>query len=95
MNDKSRIDHTNPIYDIQISSTYDTVWIYFYDGSTIGRFSKRFGIDIHTTVKEQIKTGKECIYCTHKPCDQADWEQFCLMIKEIYNIDIPNNIMIW
>lgn len=40
-----------PLLDaqVQVSACGTTVWVHGLDGSTVGRFSKRFGMDVHTT----------------------------------------------
>lgn len=54
-------------YCIDVSSEGSTVWINSADGSCIGRFSKRFGLDVHRTLTEQMAGGSQCLHCTHEP----------------------------
>ncbi len=42
------------LYSIDVSALGDTVWVTGDDGSCVGRFSMRFGIDVHRTVTEQM-----------------------------------------
>ena len=46
-------------YGIQASLLRDAVWVHASDGSTVGRFG-RMGIDIHTSVTEQMNGAGHC-----------------------------------
>ena len=50
---------------VQVSQDGQTVWVHSADGSTVGRFSKRFGLDVHRTVTEQLQGASQCLHCTH------------------------------
>ncbi|WP_158361681.1 hypothetical protein [Burkholderia pyrrocinia] len=43
------------LYSIDVSAGGDTVWVTGHEGSGVGRFGKRFGIDVHQTVTEQLR----------------------------------------
>jgi hypothetical protein len=73
------------VHDIR--SDGRTVWINDESG-LIGRFGPR-GIDIHQTVTNQLASGKECLFCTHEPTNEKDWDTFVLKMKELYSIDVP------
>lgn len=77
--------------DIQVSALGDTVWITSDDGSCVGRFSKRFGIDVHRTVTEQLAGADQCLHCTHEAAGPAEWQVFCEAIKKHHGIEVPVN----
>lgn len=80
--------------EVEVSPRGDTVWVNSGDdGSCIGRFSKRFGIDVHRTGTEQMAGKGECIHCTHAPAGQADWEVFCDMMLRHHATFIPRNLI--
>jgi len=62
---------------IQVSADGKTVWLHAMDGSTVGRFSKTFGMDIHTTITQQLAGAGQCLHCTHAPPGKEEWLQFC------------------
>lgn len=35
------------MFEIQLSANGETVWVHASDGSTVGRYSTRFGMDVH------------------------------------------------
>lgn len=70
----------------------DTVWINGNwhnqatgedDAGAIARFSKR-GIDIHG--------NNVCLDCKHKFTTPEDWDYFLTQMKEIYGIDVSENL---
>jgi len=73
---------------VQVSADRRTVWVHADDGSTVGRFSKVFGMDVHTTVTEQLAGAGQCLRCTHKPPVQADWEEFCDLMQSRYGVTV-------
>jgi hypothetical protein len=77
-------------HELVICPTGRTVWVNSStDGSCIGRFSKRFGMDIHKTGTQQMNGEGECIHCTHSPGSKEDWELFVKLMKQHYDIEIP------
>lgn len=78
-------------YQIQVSPCGRTVWVHAVDGSTVGRFSKVFGMDVHTTISDQLKGADQCLRCTHTQPDVNDWYKFCELMKEHYSIDVPRD----
>lgn len=42
-----------------------TVWVNNSSGDCIARFGS-LGIDIHTSVEEQLKGASQCLFCTHE-----------------------------
>ena len=62
---------------VQVSQDRGTLWVHAPDGSTVGRFSKRFGIDVHKTFAEQLDDGaKPCLHCTHAAAGPDEWLAF-------------------
>ena len=79
---------------IQVSSDGKTVWIHSpNDGSTVGRFSKIFGMDVHTTVSEQLQGAGQCLCCTHEPPTKYEWEHFVRLMHEHHGIIVPTDLI--
>ncbi len=74
---------------VQVSSCWATVWVFGEDVSTVGRFSKRFGMDVHTTFVEQLEGKPECLHCTHAAAGLDDWLMFCDLIAKHYGVAVP------
>ena len=72
-----------------------TVWVNGPDGSCIGRFSKRFGIDVHRTATAQLAGKGECIVCTHSPADHAAWLLFVRAMQEHHGVAVPGDLLTW
>lgn len=81
---------------VEVSSCGSTVWVHSgRDGSCIGRFSKRFGIDVHHTGTEQLAGSAECIYCTHGPAGPQDWARFCSEMKQHHDVEVDEQLVRW
>lgn len=79
---------------IQVSSDGKTVWIHSpNDGSTVGRFSKMFGMDVHTTVTEQLQGAGQCLCCTHEPPTVIEWDHFVRLMYEHHGIVVPTDLI--
>ncbi|SER38178.1 hypothetical protein SAMN02982919_02305 [Giesbergeria anulus] len=78
---------------IQVDAAQATVWVHAPDGSTVGRFSKRFGMDVHTTVTAQMAGASQCLNCTHEPAGAREWHLFCDLIWQHYQIDVPRSLL--
>ena len=79
---------------IQVSSDGKTVWIHSpTDGSTVGRFSKKFGMDVHTTVADQLQGAGQCLCCTHEPPAFIEWDCFVRLIHEHHGIVVPTDLI--
>ncbi|WP_396334122.1 hypothetical protein [Burkholderia anthina] len=78
-------------YSIDVSSLGDTVWVTGKDGSCIGRFSKRFGIDVHRTAVEQLEGAGQCLQCTHGAAGRVEWAAFREAIRSYYEIEVPTD----
>ena len=78
---------------VQVSADGGTVWVHGEDGSTVGRFAKRFGMDVHTTVTEQLGGACQCLHCTHAPATVQDWQLFCELMHRHYGIDLDAGLV--
>ncbi|MEV1620455.1 hypothetical protein ABZR00_32225 [Pseudomonas aeruginosa] len=87
IDDDSLLEHI-----IQVSEDGGRVWVHSpTDGSLIGRFSKRFGIDVHRTVTDQMAGKGQCLYCTHEAAGEKEWADFRREILANFNIDVPKD----
>lgn len=80
---------------VQVSADGKTVWVHADDGSTVGRFSRVFGMDVHTTVTEQLKGEGQCLRCTHVAPGLGEWIEFCDLIAKRYGIEVDRNAMVF
>lgn len=78
---------------VQVSADGGTVWVHAGDGSTVGRFSKRLGMDVHTTVTQQLDGADQCLHCTHKPATGEDWATFRTSMREHYGIEVDADLI--
>lgn len=78
---------------VQVSADGRTVWVHAADGSTVGRFSATFGMDVHRTVTEQLRGEGQCLHCTHEAPTQAQWEEFCHLMMTHHGISVDRGIM--
>lgn len=84
----------NPDFEVVTSANRETVWVNASDGSCIGRFSRRFGIDVHNTAEAQIHDGTpQCLYCTHRPGTPDDWQRFIQKMREHHQIDLDESLI--
>lgn len=77
---------------LQISENGNTLWVHGPDGSTVGRFDWRFGMDVHNTVAAQMEGAPQCLKCTHEPATEKTWTQFVAAMREHHSIVVPENI---
>lgn len=77
-------------YELQLSELRNAIWIHASDGSTVGRFG-RMGIDLHTTVTEQLAGKPECRLCTHGRPTAADWALFREKALAWWGVDVPED----
>ena len=80
-------------YEIQVSTCGNTLWINAEDGSSIARFSKRFGMDVHNSTTDQLEGKPQCLHCTHIKPTLKDWITFRQKILEHFNIELPLNLI--
>jgi len=84
---------TLPDYEIQVSGDGGTCWVHYNDGSTIGRFSKIFGVDCHSSMTDQMAGKSQCMWCTHEPPGKTEWDRFRAVMLESYSVVVPENLM--
>jgi hypothetical protein len=83
------MDSSNKLeYEIQYSPSKDTLWVHCSTGETVGRFSARFGMDVHNTIKAQQNGAHQCLHCTHGKPTPEDFDLFCKKAKELWGVDI-------
>ena len=80
-------------YKIQYNECRPVVWVHASDGSTVGRFDKRSGIDIHRTVTEQMEGKSQCLHCTHGKTTQKEWDEFVDRSKELWGVVINRDFI--
>ena len=73
---------------VQVSNDRGTLWVHAPDGSTVGRFSKRFGIDVHRTFTEQLQGAKPCLHCTHTAAGPEEWQTFVRAMRDFHGVPI-------
>lgn len=78
---------------VQVSADRSTVWVHADDGSTVGRFSRRFGMDVHTTVSAQLAGAGQCLHCTHEPAGKTEWMEFRRLMQEHHGIEVRDMLM--
>lgn len=76
-------------FEVQVSGNGDTIWVHASDGSTVGRFSKRFGIDLHTTAVAQMAGADQCLMCTHGAAGEEEWARFREGMLKHYGFVVP------
>jgi tRNA U54 and U55 pseudouridine synthase Pus10 len=86
-------DFELPDHEIIVDFTGSRVWINASDGSSIGRFNKARGIDVHRTATAQMAGEPECLHCTHEPAGKPEWDIFCREIKTHYGIVVPEDLI--
>lgn len=78
---------------VQVAEDLSTVWVHGRDGSTVGRFSVQFGIDIHTTATQQLAGSSQCLHCTHEAPSHDDWLRFCQLVQDLHGISVPEELL--
>lgn len=78
-------------YIYQTDELKQRVWVHASDGSTVGRFSVRFGMDVHNTVTEQMAGRSECLDCRHSGSPAENWRLFRAYAQDLWGIDIPED----
>ena len=82
-------------YEVQVTECGKTLWVHSPDGSTVGRFSRKFGIDLHSTVTEQLNGASQCLFCTHAAPGKADWDTFRAKLFEVYGVELAPELMVF
>jgi hypothetical protein len=90
--DQSGSEDESPIaaHELQLDELGHKLWVHAPDGSTVGRFNVRFGIDIRNTVTDQIAGAEECLFCTHTPPTRLEWELFKSRAFELWGVTVPD-----
>lgn len=78
---------------VQVSNDQNTVWVHSDDGSTVGRFSKTFGMDVHTSVTDQLNGAAQCLRCTHEPAGEPQWLEFCELMQQHHGIKVDPAVL--
>ena len=82
--------------EVVVAANGVTVWVNSpVDGSCIGRFSKTFGVDVHNCGSDQVAGKGECLFCTHGPAGQQEWDRFRREMKQHHNVDIKAELLSW
>jgi len=87
------VDENPPVFEILVSECADRVWVNGPDGSSLGRFSKVFGMDIHRTAAEQISGLPECLHCKYGRCGVDDWRLFRRQMEATYGVELPADLI--
>ena len=87
------IEDTDLALLVQVSDCRRTVWVHGADGSTVGRFSTVFGMDIHRTVTEQLAGAGQCLRCTHEKPSRKEWVEFCELMQLHYGVEIDQDLI--
>lgn len=82
-------------YSVDVSPDGGTVWVHSSDGSCVGRFSKKFGLDVHTSISDQMNGASQCLFCTHEPSGPKEWDMFCTQLMTHHKIDVPVELVNW
>jgi len=92
-----RADHVEDQHDVpgqcQVDAEGRRVWVHAADGSTVGRFCKRWGMDVHTTATAQLNGAPQCLACTHGAPGAADWERFCALMEQHHGIIVDRALL--
>lgn len=89
------MESCEPDHEICVDATGGTVWVNAIDGSCIGRFSKRFGIDVHRTATAQLAGEDQCLMCTHEPGDAKAWADFVEAMRYHHGVEVPRDTLAW
>lgn len=81
------------MYEVIVSADGGTLWVNGGDGSCIGRFSKRFGIDLHNTATDQLAGLPQCLACTHGSAGSAEWALFRQQMREHHGVEIDDELL--
>lgn len=85
------LEGEQPSVEIEVSGDGSTLWVNALDGSCTGRFSKRFGMDVHHTGTAMMAGQGECLVCTHEPAGPAEWDIFRAAMKRHHDTDVPED----
>ena len=83
----------NSEFAVEVSACANTVWVHASDGSTVGRFSKHFGMDIHNPIGQQLEGQGQCLHCTHTKPNESDWARFCELIMKHFGVVVSPTLL--
>lgn len=73
-----------------------TVWVNSgQTGMSLARFG-RAGIDVHMDAEDQMRTGRQCLACSHPAKGFAqleDWHKFRELVKTHHGVTVPENMI--
>ncbi len=78
---------------VRLSEDRKTVWVDALDGSTVGRFSTVFGMDVHRSATDMLEGKGQCLHCTHSKPTQDDWLQFCELMVKHHGIQVDSTLI--
>ncbi len=81
------------VYEIQYSVNKEKLWVHCSTGETVGRFDTRFGMDIHTSIDEQLSGANQCLHCTHEKPTKDDFDLFCEKAKELWGVEVDETMI--
>lgn len=79
--------------EVQGSQRKDTVWVNGSDGACWARFSIRFGMDVHKSLKDQMDGESECLACTHEPATEETWRDFIALVAKHHGVTVPYDLI--
>lgn len=83
-------------HEVVVSSCGKTVWVNSgVDGSCIGRFSKTFGVDVHTSGSAQMQGQGECLFCTHGEAKKDLWMRFRAEMLKHHGVALEESLVTW
>lgn len=82
------INRMKTFYEVVYDEHRPVVYVHCSDGSTVARYDHRFGIDLHTSVTEQLNGESQCKLCTHHKPTMEDWNMFVQKCMEFYGVVI-------
>lgn len=91
----SASDSPSNSHEVILSACGRTVWVNAPDGSCVGRFSKTFGVDVHTTGVQQMSGNAECLYCTHEKPGPSEWTRFRAEMLAHHGVAIDEHLLTW
>lgn len=84
------------LHEVIVSPCGKTVWVNSgVDGSCIGRFSKTFGVDVHTSGSAQLEGQRECLFCTHGFADRDLWMRFRQEMLAHHGVTLDEGLLSW
>lgn len=76
------------LYQVQYSCDKLRIWVHCSSGETVARYDTRFGMDIHTTIKQQMDGENQCLMCSHGKSNLDEFNKFCDKVKELWGVKI-------